>query len=92
MLFFDTRLAIITPCIEEEENHLENPKEEKPEVKEEVKPSENPKEEKQTPEKSEGAGKQLPQTGGHKAYEPFLGGVLIVFGLLMLVMNKRRYN
>ncbi|WP_430794630.1 LPXTG cell wall anchor domain-containing protein [Bacillus cereus] len=78
--------------MEEEENHLENPKEEKPEVKEEVKPSENPKEEKQRPEKSEGAGKQLPQTGGHKAYEPFLGGVLIVFGLLMLVMNKRRYN
>ncbi|WP_176552167.1 Cna B-type domain-containing protein [Bacillus cereus] len=80
------------PEVKEEVKPSENPKEENPEVKEEVKPSENAKEERQTPEKSEGAGKQLPQTGGHKAYEPFLGGALIVFGLLMLVMNKRRYN
>ncbi|WP_415783944.1 LPXTG cell wall anchor domain-containing protein [Bacillus luti] len=78
---------------EETTEKLEGPpKPEKPQVKEEVKPSENPTEERYTPEKSEGAEKQLPQTGGHTAYELFLGGILIVLGLLMLVMNKRRYN
>ncbi|MGI2740768.1 collagen binding domain-containing protein [Bacillus cytotoxicus] len=41
---------------------------------------------------SKGGGKQLPQTGGHMSYGGHVGGVLFVLGLLMLVVNKRKYN
>ncbi|MGI2747666.1 collagen binding domain-containing protein [Bacillus cytotoxicus] len=41
---------------------------------------------------SKGSGKQLPQTGGHMSYGGHIGGVLFVLGLLMLVVNKRKYN
>ncbi|WP_242141914.1 collagen binding domain-containing protein [Bacillus cereus group sp. BfR-BA-01430] len=41
---------------------------------------------------SKGGGKQLPQTGGNMSYGGHVGGVLFVLGLLMLVVNKRKYN
>lgn len=43
-------------------------------------------------EKIEERKKTLPQTGGHVSYLPYIGGMLLVFALLILVINKRKWN